>query len=60
MGFPTVKVHADFEGTQFTIQHAGLGTVLDFYAPLDPELQRLKELLDTVAYEYGRRRIFLW
>jgi hypothetical protein len=59
LGFPTVKVHADFEGTQFTIQHEGLGTILDVYAPLDPELQRLKGLLDAIAYEYGRRRIFL-
>ena len=59
VGPQTVKVFADFEGTHFSFTCAGLGATLDHLAQFSPEFQKLKSLLDSIAFEYGRHRIFL-
>jgi hypothetical protein len=59
VGPTTVSVFADLEGTRFSFTAEGLGASLEFYAPYSAELQKLKLLLDGIAYEYGRHRIFL-
>ncbi len=56
---PSVRIYADLEGTRFTFSYEGLGSSLRFYADYNEKLRALKTLLDGVAYEYGRARIFL-
>lgn len=58
-GPTTVEVFADLEGTHLSLTAVGLGAELDFFSPYNPELQQLKALLDAMAMEYGRHRIFL-
>jgi hypothetical protein len=58
-GAATVRVYGDLEGTRFTFSYAGLGSCLEFYADYNEKLKALKALLDGIAYEYGRARIFL-
>lgn len=59
IGSRTVRVRADLEGTTFAFQCDGLGFMLDLFSHADPELGRLKALLDQVSLEYGRHRLFL-
>ena len=59
VGPRTVEVSADLEGTHFSLTAEGLGAELDFFSPYSPELRRLKSLLDAIALEYGRHRVFL-
>ena len=59
IGPHAVRVVADLEGTKFSFTAEGLGGSVEFYAPYSLELQKLKLLLDGIAYEYGRYSIFL-
>lgn len=59
MGAKTVKVFAGLEGTRFSFSANGLGWHLEIYGTYSAKLRELKSLLDGVAYEYGRSRIFI-
>lgn len=58
-GAKAVSVFADLEGTRFRFSYTGVGWHLKVYAEYDTKLGELKSLLDGVAYEYGRARIFI-
>jgi hypothetical protein len=60
-GSKTIKIFADLEGTRFTINNRGpeLNHLLKSIGDYNEKLKGLKALLDGIAYEYGRARIFL-
>jgi hypothetical protein len=59
IGARHIKVHADLEGTSFTLECEAFGSRLDFYSRSDPELAKLKTLLDQIAFEYGKTKLLL-
>ena len=58
-GAKTERVFADLEGTQFDFSTPGIGWLLKNLADDNAKLRALKSLLDGVAFEYGRSRIFI-
>jgi hypothetical protein len=59
IGARKVKVHADLEGTTFTIEGGMLGSRLEYYSRSSPVLIRLQTLMDVIAFESGRTKFFL-
>jgi hypothetical protein len=55
IGGTTVKVHSELEGSRFDIQCVALEAKLDVFSAFNPNLQKLKALLDAITYEMGRR-----
>lgn len=55
----TVRIYADLEGTRFTFSVGGLSAVLRLGVDHNEKLKALKALLDGIAYEYGRSRVFI-
>ena len=58
VGSRTVEIHADLEGTSFSIRSDAVRS-LDYYTPKNPVLLRFKVLLEQIASEYGRTKLLL-
>ena len=59
IGARKIKVHADLEGTTFTIEGGMLGSRLEYYSRSNPVLLKLQTLMDVIALESGRTKFSL-
>jgi len=59
IGARKIKIHADLEGTTFTIEGEMIGSRLEYYSRSSPVLARLQTLVDVVAQESGQTKFQL-